>query len=114
MDRAFSAIEWLVREYRSVAMAGLIFVFAFPFVTTGILWMDRTGYFPNVYQVEHAQLRELVKRQYQVAEETLRTHHELQRELIVNRGLISNGAYYQQRTCVNTAKNNEERERCIK
>jgi hypothetical protein len=106
MDKSFNIIQWLISEYKALAMFGLVVIFCFPLVTTGILWMERTGYFKNVYQVEHQMLRDISTRGVRAAEQN-------NSQLKTNYDLIRAGTYYQQRTCVNTAKTQDEKEKCI-
>jgi len=113
VQNAFTALQWLVTEYKRLAIIALFILFCFPFVTTAILWMDRTGYFPNVYQQEHRLLRDLAEKQQLTIDRTLQVHEKMSKDLIINRSLISDGTYYQQRTCANTAASKEDRNKCF-
>lgn len=107
MQQAFNALQWLISEYRRVALSVLLIAFAFPFITTAILYGERVGYFPNVHQIEHQQLQEITRG---ITANVDRNN----RQLRVNHDLIASGVYYQQRTCVNTANTKEEKEACVK
>ena len=106
MDRVFESVKFVLSEYKRLALILLLLVFLFPFVTTGILWMERTGYFKNVYQHEHAQLRQLIIDTNAATQVSIK-------QLKINHMLISSGSYYQQRTCVNTAKTTEAAQLCL-
>ena len=107
MDRVLDAVKLVITEYKKVALVLLLLVFLFPFITTVILWMDRTGYFTNVYQTEHAKIQQLITDTNTLALITLK-------QLKINHLLISNASYYQQRTCVNTAKTPEAAQLCLR
>jgi len=117
MEKSFQAVQWLIERYQKVAMAGIIFAFAFPFVTTGILWLDRSGYFENVYQEDHNRLQRNVSGlDNRLADMWIQTKGQLDKQTLqleINHGLIRDGNFYQQRTCVNTATTREEREICL-
>lgn len=107
VQQAFNALQWLVSEYRRVALGVLLVAFSFPFVTTAILYGERIGYFQSIHQIEHQQLREVTRG---ITANVVRNNE----QLIINHNLIASGVYYQQRTCVNTANSTEEKEACIK
>jgi hypothetical protein len=118
VNPAFNILQWLIERYQKVAISGVIFAFAFPFVTTAVLWLDRTGYFPNVYQAEHEHIRKLTATvESQISDMWLQSKGRLDQQklqLKINHDLIADSLYYLQRTCVNTAQTEQKRNLCLK
>jgi hypothetical protein len=117
MDKTFSLIEWIVKSspdsVKKAFMAGLMIIFAFPLITTTVLWADRTGYFTNIYQEQHKRIAAATAEALRMWQQTQAGLQQNQAQLIINHGLIRDGNYYLQRTCVNTANTREEREKCL-
>lgn len=113
MEQVLDGIHKVLTHYKALAIAILSVIIAFPVITTSMMWAERIGYFGNVYQQEHAILRNLATEQAQISRDSLHKHDDLRSELIINRGLIQGGNYFQQRTCVNTANNQDERNKCL-
>ena len=113
MDKIYAGLSAVLDRYKALSMVVLVLILAFPIVTTVAMWAERVGYFTNVYQAEHLILTNLAIVQANIAQQTLAKHDHLRDELILNRGLIQNGAYFQQRTCVNTATNEADKVACL-
>lgn len=100
MDKAINALQWLVSEYKRTAIALILIAFAFPFVTTAVLYMERSGAWSNIYQAEHKDLKEIITRS-------------------VSRGVamaneLGDVAWYSQRTCINTATTPDLKLKCVR
>jgi len=117
VDKTFSTLQWLIERYQKVAITVLIIAFAFPFITTAVLWLDRSGYFNNVYQQEHEVIKDIGSMiENQIDEMWIQVKGGLDKQALqleVNQDLIKDSVFYQQRTCVNTANTREEREICL-
>lgn len=106
-DRAFDVATSLIRNWQKTAIFIFLLILTFPMGLVGIMLAQQGGYVQNVYQAEHADLRKMILDAHQREER-------IDQQLKENRDLIGDGAYFQQRTCINTAKTKEERELCIR
>ena len=113
MEKTFEALHLLLSQYKALSILCIAVVLMFPVITTAVMFAERTGFFGNVYQAEHAMLRGLAMEQHELAQGSLLRHDLLRGELIRNRGLIQGAAYFQQRTCINTAQTKDEKDRCV-
>lgn len=114
VNQTVDLIQAILADNRKVAVTIVACFALFPFVIIAFLFAAQSGTLPNIYQAEHAQLKALAIEQSRISNETLHSHKDITKELIVNRGLINESAYYLQRTCVNTSTTKEQRDDCIK
>ena len=114
MEKIYEGISAVLDRYKAISMVVLVLILAFPIVTTVVMWAERVGYFGNVYQQEHALLKQLAVEQTQLSRDTLHRHDDLRNELVTNRGLIQNTNHYQLQTCINTGRSEEDRAKCLK
>ena len=96
MEKTFEALHLLLSQYKALSILCIAVVLMFPVITTAVMFAERTGFFGNVYQAEHAMLRGLAMEQHEIARGGLLSHDLLRGELIRNRGLIQGAAYFQQ------------------
>ena len=107
-------IHTILTHYKALGIIVILVIVAFPVITTSMMWAEHLGYFTNVYQAEHAILRDMAIVQANIAQQSLTKHDHLRDELILNRGLIQNTNHYQLQTCINTGRSEDERAKCLK
>ncbi len=108
MEAITKLIQDITGEWKRTMLTMLFIAFTFPFATTTFLWLERDGKNATIYELqkEHIMLKEIATRGIALNTNISR----MQRR---NHELLSNSTYFQQRTCVNTASTEGERNKCL-
>lgn len=115
-------LKWLIENNQKtvsvfLAVGMAITLLAWPTVA-GVLYLERIGYFDNVYQEEHKQIilrSDHEARSLNIIAEKL---EDVNAGILLNRDIfqqwLSENAWQSKRTCINTAKTEELRDECTK
>lgn len=115
-------LKWFIENNQKIVssllvVAGLILVMAWPTMTV-VLYLERIGYFTNIYQAEHHDLKLETQSHLRQMEENGRKMDMVGRGIDTNREIIEDwleeSAYLARRNCINTAKTEENRDACLK
>ena len=99
-------IHSLLSEYQKLAVLILFCFFTFPFIAVAVLYAERSGYYTNVYQQEHRELKGIILRGVKTGDSNLKI-------LSANQTYMLQMLFVQQGICVNAATTNQEKAKCI-
>ena len=115
-------LKWLIENHQKLTsffifVSLTVLILAWP-VVAGVLYLERIGYFKNVYQEEHKEIKVREDLQQETLAVIKLDLKQIDRNVLENRLMFENWieetAWQAKRTCINTAKTEQLRDECTK